>query len=243
MTEQLGSQLPIVRHILLVLCVLLMISCQSQETTYFPLNKGAVWQYQVTIKTPHKHDKHTLSLENIGNKKIAGNTYYIRRSDQGIDYYLQKKPASGDILRVAKRTLADQYPVFDDQMRYVIKGTLDNTTEWTINSKPYLFERVATSRDDDIKNSITVPLTYRVSGLNDSVMTPAGNFENCLHIHASGEVEIRRVLSIVSDKIIFDIHEWYAPDVGLVMLTWDEQVSSEYNTGGSYQLQLLSFKN
>lgn len=226
----------------------MLMSCSyEQEHRYFPLQKGLQWQYQVTVETPHAHTQYPLIMSNLGKKKLGDEEYYLRRSSLGIEYYLQYDHDTGGIQRVAKRTLNHHRPIFDQQAHLVLGGIDINqpqiVSEWVVNAQPYLLESTSTSKEQhNIRKSVVVPISYKVASYAEQVSTQAGMFENCIHIHGQGEVDVRRVLSIISDNIKFDVHEWYAPNVGLIKMTWSEIVKSSYNTGGEYQLELVSFE-
>ena len=235
----------------LLLIFILLTSCSSdQQNTYFPLQEGLQWHYQVTIKTSEGTVNYPLVMTNHGKETIDGKEYYMRRSSKGIDYYLQYFPESGEVVRVAKRTFNDRKPVFDENMITVLKAPLNNFkeyqesihNEWVINTQPYLLKSTSTSREDHIiRKSVTIPMVYKVISNTDVITTVSGQYEDCLHIRGRGNIDVRRILSIIADNIQFDVHEWYAPNVGLVKMTWSEIVDSSYNTGGDYQLELVSF--
>ena len=238
--------------VLSLLIFILLTSCSSeQQHTYFPLQKGLQWHYQVTVNTSKGTLNYPLVMTNHGKETIDGEEYYMRRSSKGIDYYLQHFSDSGEVVRIAKRTLKDRKPVLDEKMITVLKtplkdfmGHQDSThNEWITNTQPYLLESTSTSREDHIiRKSVTIPMTYKVVSNTDVITTLSGRYEDCLHIRGRGNVDVRRILSIIADNIQFDVHEWYAPNVGLVKMTWSEIVDSSYNTGGDYQLELVSFE-
>jgi len=236
-----------VRHLLAILLVSLIAllglsGCNSKPapTDYFPLDKGLSWKYQVTDTA--KQEKGFYSVTNVGTTQVAGETATIRRTDDGRDYYLVKKPDG--IYRYATRTLFETEPVIDEQPRMVLPLPFlgDAEREWSSKTVSYVIRR---SGPSTITTEERPPqefiMNYSVVSQNETVMVPAGRFKNCLL------VEGLATLTMFADPLtgFVDIpirtREWYAPGVGLVKLERSEPLKTRVYLGGSYLFELVGF--
>lgn len=218
---------------------LLLVSCNSNSDAYFPLEKGLKWRYQISSVTPHYKNKDILVIKNLGVQTIDQEDLYVRRTSAGTDYYFVKE--NQDVRRVAKRTVVELRPKFDEENRYVIKGSLKPGASWTYKGQPYLLDRPFPT-DYELRRIVRFPMTYKIVSVSEDVKTKAGLFKDCIHVKGIAIVDIGRILSIVQDEVKFTTDEWYAPGVGLVKLVRFEDVDSKHAYGGKVELNLVEFR-
>ena len=222
----------------ILIATLFFTACDKPSDTYFPLRKGLTWEYHVASTTPYYNKQDTLKIKNLGKKKIEGRDLYLRRTSFGTDYYFAKELQN--VNRVAKRTTIELKPRFDEEDRYVIKTPIEPGTSWAYQGKPYLLDRPFPT-DYELHQTVRFLMTYRIIAVDEEVATPAGMFENCLHIQGTAEVDIGRTLTLVSDHVEFTTDEWYAKGIGLVKLVRFEDVDTEYAYGGTIEMSLVDF--
>jgi len=223
----------------IVLASLLGLSaCDSSSTSYFPLDKGRTYDYQIDITTPYNKSQDTLRIKNLGQQIVDGKNLFVRRTSLGTDYFFKQE--AQDVNRVAKRTTVELKPRFDEEKRYVLKSPFEPGTKWNYSGQPYLLDRPFPT-DYELKRIIHFDMTYEVISVDEEVTTEAGSFKNCLHIQGTAVVDIGRILTIVADEVKFTTDEWYAPGVGLVKLRRFEDVDSKHAYGGTIEMSLVDF--
>lgn len=220
---------------LTVFCLFFLLSACSKTpegTGYFPLQKGLSYTYKVTTEyTDGKESRLTgeypgekfesqLTIDNLGEKSVAGKSYYVRRTSSGIDYYLNSD--NEGIYREAVRTMLDFKPLLDMEKRFVIKRPFEVGTEWRISSKPTMLMRLRPDKQRAGTESPT-PMIYRIEEMNTTVSVPAGTFENCIKVYGQGSLRVYGKASAINGErklpmsvVPMSVEEWYAEGVGLV---------------------------
>ncbi len=224
---------------------LLLSSCVGNVgDDYFPLQSGLKWEYKLTTTYIDETTRELVTLENIGKETYGENTYYVRRSSYGIDYYLNADESG--VHRDALRTLVELMPRLDSSPRFVLKYPLEVGASWQVITKPIILLRVFPNRH--LAEATQVPMIFEIVSLSETVTVPAGEFKNCIKLEALGETEIYTDGVNGYTAIPFKIEEWYAPDVGLVkQVRYEldgEQISiakTPIFAGGRKTLELIKF--
>ena len=226
--------------------ILLMVAglagCQHNgaQEKYFPLSAGHQWTYAERTERNGVEDKtETLTIDALGAENLAGQTAYHRRSSDGVHYWI----ASDDtgIYRRASRFDLDAVAALDAEPRYVLKQPLQAGTDWKASTVPYLLERAQEFPREIRHSKPPVPMTYTIEAIDQSVHTPAGDFQSCISVR--GEASLKLFLDPVSgwkDLPLIN-HEWYCAGVGLVKQVRVEPVESSMVSGGTLTLELTDF--
>ena len=225
---------------LALLCgaIVAIAGCDSEAPGgYFPLQAGLTWQYQVTVESPGEKSNKRLTITNYG-QLSDGSEYYLRGTSSGNYYYFSKRGNS--VTRVAHRAIIDPELTFDEPVRPIIVEPMEVGAQWRYIMSPYLL----TSETEPHLKDIRYEALWRVVSTDAVVDTPLGQFENCLHIRGSAEVEVPRsfLLHLAPHIMLFEINEWYAPDVGLVKLEYAETTDSKELKGGIINMNLVAFE-
>ncbi|RKZ67759.1 MAG: hypothetical protein DRQ48_09390 [Gammaproteobacteria bacterium] len=234
-----------------LLLTLFLVGCSEKPvgSDYFPLNKGWSWKYRVTTEYSNEDESNLdwITIENLGKEEFSGKSYFVRRTDTGIDYYHNYDEQG--IYREGLRTLVESEPRLDRDRRYILKSPLEIGTEWREISRPLLLLRVYPFRVRAGKTA-QVPITYRIASMTETVTVPAGTFENCIKVMAEGSFTTYTDAISGETEIPLSIEEWYAPGVGLVKQVryeLDGDIIDIFNTpiflGGRATLELESFDN
>ena len=226
-------------HYSLFFLLSVITACQSKDnSSYFRLDEGPLWNYKIVIETPSGNESRSYSVRNIGRKTVDGKSYAVRHTSYGTDYYFIED--SSGIFRVAKRTNVEIKPRMDTPIRPVLKYPLEKDTKWQVNTHPYLLKRL-TPVNESLKKSFTLPMLYTIASINEMIRVPAGKFEHCVKVVGSADLEL--YVNALRGYVIvpFTTQEWYAPGVGLVKMTRTEELQADTIEGGSYTMELVSF--
>ncbi len=219
---------------------LLLAACRGEAPQgYFPLERGVSWQYRVERATPHERSEDQLRITNLGARELGNQVYYVRKTDTGNFYYLQQR--ENGVVLVSKRTIAERYPRADVQERFVFKQPVEVGARWSYQAQPHLIKR-SFKTSKVLKQLIDYEMGWHIAAVDAQVEVPAGRFENCLHVQGAATIGLGRVLSSSKDEVTFTTDEWYAPDVGLVRLEYNELENSDQLDGGSITMELVAFE-
>lgn len=223
--------------------LLCLMACQPRppSASYFPLEEGRSWTYQVTTEFENQTiERETLVLRNLGQTSLADGTAWHRRSNTGMNYWLRLD--DGGIYRVASRPdIRDQYDI-DEPHRYVLKEPIIVGTQWQSSTTAYILHR----RQDfprEIRHSHPqIPMMYTITALQQSIDTLAGHFDGCLVV--KGQAALR----LFADPVVgwkdmpLNTTEWYCPGLGLVKMMREEPANSTFLGGGKKTLELQEWK-
>lgn len=229
------------------ICVLL-ISCDSTQNNvsdYFLLEKGRTWNYRVETKlTGQKPTISTFRIDNIGTRRFHDETFSVRRTSDGTDYYL-RQDADG-IFRYGKRTIIETNPVLDATKRMVLPIPIQDKPgkSWSVLTQSYMLHRVTPNYGSPNESIAHFHMTYSLVGLDEDVTVPAGHFKHCLLVE--GQAQVDQYAGANTDEgtgeIEITTREWYAPGVGLVKMERTEPLNGSVFKGGKVLMELLSIK-
>lgn len=228
----------------------------APSASYFPLEAGHRWVYDQTSEWEKSGENNTtehepLVLRTLGQQVLqigqdgqsggqSSGPAWQRRSDSGVDYWL-RSDASG-IFRVASKTDIEAEPLPDPAPRYVLKLPLQVGTTWQAPTTTYLMRRNAEFPPEIRHSHKPVTMTYRISALDQTVKTRAGEFKPCLQVQ--GQAVLRLFADPVNGfrDLPISTTEWYCQGVGLVKLQRDEPAQSTFLTGGVMTLELIEWQ-
>ena len=214
------------------LVVLLLFSCSSPDTSYFPTAPGNEWTYDISRTAPDMHQPliQKSIVRNLPPGTVDGITYYPRAyANRAIHYFTI---SAGGISR-SKPGHEGADPV--------IVYPLSVGTEWSGGSRLYLFDLPKKLEGAWNNISSNLELDYTITSLEDSVDVPAGHFPRCLRIDAVGFLDLPTRLMLGIRIIKVEQSQWYAPGVGLVKMTRREYAIPNLYPS-EYTQTLTSFK-
>lgn len=234
------------RSILIILIASLgLIGCSEKPdaSDYFPLQKGLNWQYQYQLTTAVKKEQGLYTVTNLGTTEVGNETVTVRRTNDGRDYYLSQKPDG--IYRYASRTLFETHPVVDEPPRLVLPLPYINDTDkrWSSSTTSYVIHMTGPSTISNANPNRDFVMSYRVASRDETVIVPAGKFENCLLVEGEAKLTMFADPMTGYTDVPIKTREWYAPGVGLVKLERSEPLDSSVFKGGSYVFELVGFGN
>ncbi len=225
------------------LAPLLLAACQGRPAgdSYFPLEAGHRWQYEVSTERDNgAEQRETLELSTLGEETIEGGPAWRRRSASGVDYWL-RSDASG-VFRVASKTDLEADPRPDPERRYVLKAPLAAGTEWQATTTAYVLERRADFPREIRHTHKPVTMTYTIEATGQTLDTRAGRFADCLLVQG------RAAMRLYADPVVgwkdmpLSTTEWYCKGVGLARLVREEPASSNFLAGGKVTMELTQWQ-
>ena len=191
--------------------------CDELSESYFPLQEGMRWEYNVTSDQGEtkKLIITNLAPREVNGKKVTprkwverGNTFFelMEKDDTGIYRYAEQKGENAPPILITPKECHLRFPI--------TQGNSWNMTTTVDNS--------------------ALNLSLTIESVSDDVTVPAGSFKDCVKIKQVGENDAGAAVMG---------YEWYAPKVGVVksMVTIKKKTTegarSEHRV---YQLQ--SFK-
>ena len=185
--------------------------------SYFPLQEGRRWEYNV-ISDQGATKK--LLITNLAPREVSGVKVTPRKWELGGSTFIElmKQDETG-VYRYAEQKGESAPPSLITPMECHLRFPLAEGSSWEMAAK--------------VGNS-TVNLSLTMESLSDDVKVPAGTFKDCLKIKQVGENDAGT--SIIG-------YEWYAPKVGVVKsLVTIKQKSKEGPKSETRTYQLVSFK-
>ncbi|EAR60774.1 hypothetical protein [Neptuniibacter caesariensis] len=236
------------RYLGLVLLFILLQGCEEPVSSldYFPLNDGLEWEYRVTESFAGDSKVRPYSVSNQGKVDVKGefsaSQVYLRRTSDGTDYFILSDETGR--YRIAKRTLVELRPRFDDQPRMIMSygEQLSIGESWQVETRSYSVKGISSHSLPD-PAAKTFNLAYEITATDETVRVPAGVFNNCVKVEAKGVLEIYADPRLGFQEIQVRQTEWYAPGVGLIKLIREEPMDLELFKGGSVSFELISFSD
>lgn len=222
-----------------LLLIVVSISCGKADNSYFPLETG-LWRYyetQTKILDDTKTQRIFAGIAEV--TEVERSQVYVHRQAPDQDTYL--RVSDGWIVRLARKnrtTLVETW--FTPALKTLpIQASPGET--WQTLSELALIESRTFARQDKLRNrTIALDLSVKIATLNDTVVVPAGHFENCLRVESQGSVKIRTDRGNASAEVLVSQTDWYAPGIGLVRSERLETSDSPFLKPGSYTQTMLA---
>ncbi len=215
-----------------------------QGDSYFPLDVGGVWEYDVTsdIDGTVSHQPYIASVARTIDYE-GGDQIFVRRIEIpgsiGIEYWLRKDKVG--ISRIAQRLDTDEQAKLDRNARTVLKLPLTVGASWMVPTDPFAIGPKTDLGQREIKMP-KVMMTNTVEAMDETVTVEAGTFKHCARISGTGSLPLFLDAVQGFKDIPIVNREWYCKGVGLVKLEREEILSSNFFSGGKIKMELSEFK-
>lgn len=222
---------------------LLLAGCgKTSSPTYFPLENGRHWTYELSEANPLGSRTERVEMRNAGSRERNGETYYLRRSTVGTEYWL--KLDDRNIVRTGLRTAVEFEPRDDTLPHTVIPIEPKLGDTWENASQPFILERATPFRERFLHHdSVRFTLLMKVTSVSEDVTVPAGTFKNCLKVEGDAAINVLADPRIGASEVIVHHTEWYAPGVGLIKLERKEPLETTQIVGGEVTMELLDYQD
>lgn len=237
-------RLPVLSVLAAAITVVACSPVEPRGESYFPLEVGAQWEYDVASDINHvlTHETYTVSVDRTIDAK-EGDLVYVRRVEVpgtiGVEYWLRKDKEA--IWRIASRIDADEQAKLDRNPRAVIKLPVAVGATWMAPSDPF----VIAPRTDLGMGTVKMPkvlMTYTIEAIDDTVKVPAGEFKQCARAVGTGQMTLYLDAVQGFRDIPITNREWYCKGVGLVKLERSETLDSMYYSSGRITMELTELR-
>jgi hypothetical protein len=216
-------------------------SCSNTENSYFPLNKGYKWQYDVVLTTRDGVLKQKYILNNIGKAELDGALVYLRQSLDGTAlYYSASNEGIYYLGKLDSRSVQSQ---FNEDKYLVIPEALFVGAEWEQTTITKLLKKTGPPQKTVFKIIAEIPLEVKIESMSETVNVVAGRFKNCMKITMSGFAFKDAGNYIGLTMVSVEQSNWYAPDVGLVKMERLETTQRKALDKGSISIELAEFES
>ena len=224
------------RAAIATLMLVALAACSSRTDDWFPLAGGRSWQYHVERTTMDGTTALKHIVESRGEtgwsgqqvseqRTLAGTSYFYRRANRGVE--LVARRLAGDAPLVAQ-----QPPIL------LLPPDPQPGQSWEQEIATTVLENSGPPWETLFRIKQSIPVSYRVEKLTETVTVPAGTFENCLVIRASGKTTAEVGNYIRRATISVDMTEWYARGVGLVRSQRIERTDADALNFGELTMEL-----
>ncbi len=185
----------------------------AYSADYFPLKKGITREYEVVYtRGMDESKKGAWSVTVVADSYMVGDveTIPLRFSNGSLLFILKNKEG---IFKYAVQGPSDSEPTISKEVMAFIYP-IKIGTNWKTRGISYLLAE---------KHEMELEVT--IDKLDETVVTPAGVYNDCLRIKYYGEKKIDdKSIFLQKDgkiikqdaKVSIEIFEYYAPDIGLV---------------------------
>ena len=221
----------------LVICT----SCSNKEYSYFPLNSGLKWHYNVLLTTRDGLKKQKYILHNIGSDKLNGEPVFLRKSLDGTTLYYSVLEKGIYYLGSSDSSVLD--PKFISDKRLVIPKPFAINTKWEQLTTTKLLKKTGPPQKTVFKIIAKAPLEIKIESLDDTVVVPAGQFNNCMRIKMTGSSYKNAGNYVGLTLVNVEQTNWYSPGVGLVKMERLETTQSAALDKGTLSIELTRFES
>ncbi len=217
----------------LVSTLSLFVSCTSSSVvSYYPLKEGVTYVYQLSMKKSGVGSSFKIVVKNLPARQLNGKKVVPQQvnMEENITLTFIVNDKTG-IYEYARQGQGKTDPKVHTVPEYYLKKPLKPGTGWRIESKTSL-----------LKVQDNISLEYKILSLSEVITVPAGTFNNCIRIKASGNktkyaFNLNRQVQIKAER-----HIWYAPGVGIVKLIYRQDSGALQFGSGSVEMQLISYE-
>ncbi len=217
------------------------VSCSKKEYSYFPLNKGYKWQYDVILITKDGLLNQKYILNNIGKNELDGKPVYLRESLDGtVLYYSITDEGIYYLGNDNNRTVEEK---FNEDIQLVIPEKISVGSVWEQTTVTKLLKKTGPPQKTVLKIIADVPLEVKVESMNETVSVLAGRFDRCMKVTMSGFAFKDAGNYIGLTMVSVEQTNWYAPGVGLIKMERVETTARKALDKGSLTLELASYES
>ena len=124
-------------------------ACSKNENSYFPLNEGYKWQYDVSLITMDGLSRQKYIFKNLGKGKLDGKKVYLRESlDGSILYYSDTNEGIHYLGNIDSQGLNSK---FNAGKQLVIPSTLEVKNKWTNTTITNLLQKTGPPQKTRVK--------------------------------------------------------------------------------------------
>ena len=180
-------------------------------------------------------------LHNIGSDKLNGEPVFLRKSLDGTILYYSVLEKGIYYLGSSDSSVLDSKFISDK--RLVIPKPFAINTKWEQLTTTKLLKKTGPPQKTVFKIIAKVPLEIKIESLDDTVVVPAGQFNNCMRIKMIGSSYKNAGNYVGLTLVNVEQTNWYSPGVGLVKMERLERTQSAALDKGTLSIELAHFES
>ncbi len=193
----------------------LCVSCSKHDNSYFPLNKGVKWQYDVVLETQDGLLNQKYIFKNLGEDELNGTPVYLRQSLDGSILYYENSDEG--IYYLGNKDTQTINPEFHEDRQLILPSKLIVGTEWEDTTLTKLLKKTVPSQKSAFELIVEIPIEVKIESLNETVTVSAGRFYNCMKVSMEG-FDFKDLGNHGITMVSVEQTNWYALGVGLVKM-------------------------
>ncbi len=228
-------------YLLAILIFLISTACSKKENSYFPLDSGLKWHYNVSLTTRDGLEKQKYILHNIGSDELNGETVFLRKSLDGTILYYSI--SDDGIYYLGNLDSKATNPKFFADKRFVMPKPFVIDKKWEQITYTKLLKKTGPPQRTEFKIIAEVPLEIKIESMDDTVIVPAGQFGKCMRIKMTGSAYKDAGNYVGLTIVNVEQTNWYSQGVGLVKMERIETTQSDALDKGTLSIELTKFES
>ena len=209
----------------LILIALSTLTCNAYSADYFPLKKGMSWEYRYIVDGGILEYSKAVTADSykIGEVKTVpvrydfGRVEFMLKNNEGVFNYAQQAPDEID-------------PKIFEEKKITLLNPIKLGTSWKRKENMYLMFK----KDGRLKEKHDIEFDITIDKTDQSIITPAGVFDNCIRIKWYAEKDVNYETGLVLNnkinaKVKIERYIYFAPNIGLVK-SFENHLLEEYNS-------------
>lgn len=224
------------------LILILLSACSSeQNTSYFPLEEGWQWRYQVTKTTRDGVRQQKYIYIGLADRIIEGQTMAVRKSADGSIFYYHESEEG--LLYLGKEIQSGIERKFHRDEHLVLRYPLEKGSQWQDTTQTRLLVKTGPPQKTEFKIEAEISLDVSVDAIDDTISVPAGIIPHCIKIIKQG-AEFKDAGNYIGRTIVrVKETSWYAPGIGLVKSVREETTENQALDKGQLIIELELFES
>ena len=216
----------------------LLLGCRGSnpDHEFFPLFADLQWQYRVERQTMDGNAELRHSISTVASSDRQLRTGAIRETLTGHRYYYEIN--EDGVFQVGEAAAAAEAVVYHERKRLVLPSGLAPSKNWLGITHTAVLESSQPPWEKPFRIRIPVQMRYNVESISGQIETPAGKFSRCLIVSGfgSGQANISSFTNAI--EVSITTMEWFAPEVGLVLMRRWERSDTQSLSNGYLEMEL-----
>lgn len=220
----------------------LLVACEigPPSESYFPLDAGHYWHYSIQRTTMDGEVTQKYIIETLKPRPLNGARVNAKRTVDGNEFYYRQTPSG--IVRVGRKRRHESEIEQNQPHSVVLPANLAVGSRWQRESHTSVLENTGPPWETLFRITEAVELSYVIETNLAHVSVPAGEFEQCLKVVATGRANTDVGNYIGHAEITVEVTDWYAPGVGLVRSERIETTDAKAIDRGTIVMELESYQ-
>lgn len=228
------------QHAAVAVVLLVLGGCDAGPASYFPLDPGRYWQYDVVRTTMDGSKTQKYLIETQAPREWNGSTVNVRQTIDGHQFFYRE--LADGVSRVARKLSAEATATATEPAVLVLPRGPAVGDSWRQQSHTAVLENTGPPWETLFRITQAVELDFTVASTSDTVRVGAGDFSDCLRVVGHGRLNADVGNYIGHTEITVSVTEWYAPDVGLVRSERIETTDAQALNHGSIVMELSTYR-